>query len=110
MQAESPMKTPSETPSTDLGQLSFAEAQALLSSLDSTLPALNGACTSLTARAKHAAGAADDLEKAQSELRVLRCALLSLPLSLTNNWHCSQGACQLGIDCNDTSITRAGLV
>ncbi|KAK9840450.1 hypothetical protein WJX74_010041 [Apatococcus lobatus] len=69
---ESPMKTPSATPSMDLGQLSFADAQALLCSLDATLPALNGAGTSLTARAKHAAGAANDLEKAQSELRALR--------------------------------------
>lgn len=83
MQAESPLKTPSETPSMDLGQLSFAEAQALLSSLDSTLPALNGARASLTARAKHAAGATSDLEKAQSELRILRCApLLQTDLSV----------------------------
>ena len=72
MQAESPSKTPSETSSVDLGQLNFAEAQALLFSLDSTLPVLNGAATSLTARAKHAAEAANDLEKAQYELRALR--------------------------------------
>ena len=70
MQAESPVRTPDESAS--VGQLSFAEAQALLFRLDTTLPPFNGARASLTARAEHAAELADRLFKAEAELQVLR--------------------------------------
>ena len=74
MQAESPLRTPPEMAS--VGQLSFAEAQALLFRLDTTLPPLNGARSSLAARAEHAAELADRLEKAEAELHMLRSATL----------------------------------
>ncbi len=59
-----------------VGELSFAEAQALLFRLDTTLPPLNGARSSLAARAEHAAELADRLEKAEAELRMLRSGTL----------------------------------
>ena len=64
------MRTPDE--STSVGQLSFAEAQALLFRLDTTLPPLNGATASLTARAEHVTKLADRLDEAEAELHVLR--------------------------------------
>ena len=70
MQAESPVRTPVESDS--VGHLSFAEAQALLFRLDTTLPPLNGASSSLTARAEHAAELSERLAKAELELKLLR--------------------------------------
>ncbi len=64
------MGSPAE--STNIGEMSFAEAQALLFSLDCTLPAPNGSGCSLSARARHAADLAHELQEAQTELKTIR--------------------------------------